>query len=463
MKKEEFSLKHDEDLEKIVLSGLLNSSLDQLSDWLLLLTEEDFYSTLHTDIFKAIKKCVNNGDAPEFPLVVKEMGNRDHMADLAAIISTYTNLLEMPRLCEVLSDYRKRRKLAMLTMELSKAVNDTSQDIDEAANKLAEQISGIVTGGSLNSFRNGVDVFRDIYTEAQERLKSNTPVGTMTGFRYLDEKGGFQPTNLILICADSSQGKTAFSTSIALNIARNGGRIAFFSLEMDERQLMSRMMAPSSKISPNRIVTGLLSADDFKALDHTGIIDGNAFGNIFFDDKDSSTIDSILNGIRRLHAKFGIVGVFIDYLQIIPSSGNRWETDQERLASTARRLKNLAKELKIWICALSQLSRDKGNIPSVDRLRGSGQMNEAADITMMLWRPETYNRREGKDLKFIGRFKDVPVNGKAQVSIAKGRNVGEGDFLVGFDSATTHFFDIDVPMSDPQVQETHSPFDEAPY
>lgn len=463
MKKEEFSLKHDEELEKKVLSGLLNSSLSQASDWLSLLKEEDFYSTLHSAIFKAIKRCVSKGDTPDLPLVVKEMGSFEHQADVAIICTTYTSQVEMPRLCEALSDYRKRRELAVLILELNKAVDDTSQDVDETANRAAEKIAGIVTGGSLNTFHNGAEVFRDIYKEAMERLESNKPVGTKTGFRYLDDKGGFQPTNLILICADSSQGKTAFSTSIALNIASNGERIAFFSLEMDERQLMSRMIAPSSRISPNQIVTGRLRAEDFKALDNTGSIYGNAFRNIFFDDKDSSTIDSILNGIRRLHAKFGIVGVFIDYLQIIPSSGNRWETEQERLASTARRLKNLAKELKIWICALSQLSRDKGNVPSVDRLRGSGQINEAADITMMLWRPEVYNSREGKDLKFIGRYKDVPVKGKAQVYIAKGRNVGEGDFLVGFDPGITHFFDVDISMSEPQPQEAHSPYDEAPY
>lgn len=456
MKKEEsILLPHDEELEKEVLNGLFGSSLQQCHDWLPLLSEVDFFEKLHADIFRAIKKCVEKGDAPDLALVVKELGTREYMKDVGTIYSAYnTSQVNMRSLCLALSDLRKRRGLVALGHGLAKASQDTSQDISDVANKTAEQLQGVLMGESPESFHDGAEVFKNIWHEAGERLKNNTPAGSMTGFRYLDGKGGFQPTNLILICAESSQGKTAFSLSIALNIAKSGDRVAFFSLEMDERQLMSRVIAPSSRIAPNRLLTGKLDDVDFKALDDTFTKYENAYSRIYFDDKDSSTIDSILNAIRRLHAKFGIAGVFIDYLQIIPSSsGNRWETEQERLASASRRLKNIAKELKIWVCALSQLSRDKENIPSVDRLRGSGQINEAADMTMLLWRPEVYNRRDGKDLKFKGRFKDVPVEGKAQVTIAKGRNVGEGDFLIGFDPEHTHFFDIDEPKAVPQPQE----------
>ncbi len=468
MKTDEILLPHDEELEKEVLSGLIGSSLQQCHDWLPLLSDEDFFEKLHAGIFRAIKKCVEKGDAPDFALVVKELGSREHMADVAAICSTYnTSQVNMRSLCLALSDLRKRRRLVALGYGLVKASQDTSQDISDVSNKAAEELQGILSGGP-ESLHDGVDVTKVIWHEAEERLKNNTPTGSKTGFRYLDGKGGFQPTNLILICAESSQGKTAFAVSIVRNIAENGDRVAFFSLEMDERQLMSRILAPSTNIAPNRLLTGKLDGEEFKALDDTLTKYENAYRRIFFDDKDSSTIDSILNAIRRLHAKVGITGVFIDYLQIIPSSGNRWETtEQERLASAARRLKNIAKELNIWVCALSQLSRDKENRPSVDRLRGSGQINEAADMTMLLWRPEVYNRRDGKDLKFKGRFKDVPVEGKAQVTIAKGRNVGEGDFLIGFDPEHTHFFDIDEPKAVPHPQESANEFNfnfyEPPY
>ena len=134
--------------------------------------------------------------------------------------------------------------------------------------------------------------------------------------------------------------------------------------------------------------------------------------------------------------KYHIEGVVIDYLQIL-TINKKSSNVEEAIAEAARRLKNIAKELNIWILALSQLSRDNSNpIPSVNRLRGSGQINEAADITILLYRPEVYNKR------YPEPFQSTNPNGTALIDIAKGRNIGVFKFIAGFNAATTHFYEL---------------------
>ena len=147
-------------------------------------------------------------------------------------------------------------------------------------------------------------------------------------------------------------------------------------------------------------------------------------------------IETILSSIRSMVIKYHIEGVVIDYLQIL-TINKKSSNVEEAIAEAARRLKNIAKELNIWILALSQLSRDNSNpIPSVNRLRGSGQINEAADITILLYRPEVYNKRYSEP------FQSTNPNGTALIDIAKGRNIGVFKFIAGFNAATTHFYEL---------------------
>jgi replicative DNA helicase len=159
---------------------------------------------------------------------------------------------------------------------------------------------------------------------------------------------------------------------------------------------------------------------------------------VFFDEMSTSTIDQICNSIRRLTIKQRINLVIVDYLQLV-GSGLKNRTDESQLAEIARRLKNIAKELNIVVIALSQFNRDPANPrPTVTRLRGSGQIVEAADLVLLIWRPEAYGLTE-----FKAPFEGTPSAGLAECRIAKGRNVGIGTFLLSFNPKTTWFYDYE--------------------
>ena len=278
------------------------------------------------------------------------------------------------------------------------------------------------------------DYMSEVYQRVNDNLNSISIPGTPTGFHEIDDKGGFQPTNLIVCAAESSQGKTAFANAIALTAAKSGTKIAFYSMEMSGAQLMTRLAAIESGIPVSTLTNEKLTNEQIRSFDRS-VASLSKLG-IYFDDRSTSNIETILASIRSIVIKYHVQGVVIDYLQIL-TINKKGSNVEEAIAEAARRLKNIAKELNIWVLALSQLSRDNQNpLPSVNRLRGSGQINEAADITILLYRPEVYNKR------YPEPFQSTNPNGTAMIDIAKGRNVGVFKFIVGFNAATTHFYEL---------------------
>ena len=166
--------------------------------------------------------------------------------------------------------------------------------------------------------------------------------------------------------------------------------------------------------------------------------------SIYFDDRSTSNIDTIISSIRYMKLKFDIDGAIIDYLQIL-NVNMKGANKEQQMGDVARRLKNLAKELDIWIIALSQLNRDTMNpVPTIARLRDSGQIAEAADVVILVYRPEYYD----KSRRYPDPFSNASTEGTAMIDIAKGRNIGILRFICGFNAATTCFFNLDsVPLS----------------
>ena len=237
--------------------------------------------------------------------------------------------------------------------------------------------------------------------------------------------------------------KTSLAIALALSAAKNGEGVAFYSMEMKKEQLAARMIAIESGVPSNNILYSQLSTEQFGLVDK-GI--GKIYGKpVYFDDRSNSNIDTILTSIRTMKLKYNISGAVVDYLQILSVNMKGSNTEQQ-MGEAARRLKNLAKDLDIWIVALSQLNRDMVNpIPSLARLRASGQIAEAADVVMLLYRPERYG-------KFYPEpFQNARTDGTAMVDVAKGRNIGICKFIIGFDASTTHFYDMDsfpAPLTD---------------
>ena len=183
---------------------------------------------------------------------------------------------------------------------------------------------------------------------------------------------------------------------------------------------------------------------------------------LFFDDESTSNIDTILLSIRKMKMKYDIKGATVDYLQILSVNSKTANTREQQMGDAARRLKNLAKELNIWIIALSQLSRNSQEPePSLSRLRDSGQIGEAADVVMFIYRPSL------KGLTFPHPFENIPqeeVEHKAMINVAKGRNIGVFKFLVNFNAETTHFTDVrEEPFGGIHTEYTKPVEEEAPF
>ena len=217
-----------------------------------------------------------------------------------------------------------------------------------------------------------------------------------------------------------------------------GCPVAFYSMEMTKHQIAARMLSAESGIPSKDIQMSRLSEPMLEQIDKG--VARVLRNDVYFDDRSTSNIDTILSSIRSLKIKYGIKGAIVDYLQIL-NVNMKGTNKEQQMGDVARRLKNIAKELGIWIVALSQLNRDNLNpVPTLARLRDSGQIAEAADVVMLIYRPECYSK------DYPEPFKSANTQGTAMIDVAKGRNVGTFKFLVGFDKPTTSFYNLsDIP------------------
>jgi len=234
---------------------------------------------------------------------------------------------------------------------------------------------------------------------------------------------------------------TSLALCIVSNAIRNNAKVAMYSLEMTRQQLSARLLSSLSGVPSSMILySSTLTPTELQLIDRArGMLPGN---NLYFDDSSTSNIDSILISIRNMKSKYDIDGAVIDYLQIVGVNDKR-TTREQQMGDVSRRLKNIAKELNIWVIALSQLSRDSSNpVPNLNRLRDSGQIAEAADVVVFVYRPEYYHREN-----YPAPFEDAqrfPVLNTAMVDVAKGRNIGTFQFFLNFNKQTTTFYDNDM-------------------
>lgn len=308
--------------------------------------------------------------------------------------------------------------------------------------KVEEELKSIFCDTSV-SVTTLYDSIKGLYDIVNRNLQADKPTtGTPTGFPKIDNKGGLQPSDLVIVAGSTSQGKTSFATSVILTAIKAGSKVAFYSMEMTRQQLTARLASVESGIPANELLYSRLDNEKISMLDKgIGKLYDDCGKGLFFDDRSTSNIDMIIASIRSMKIKYEINGAVIDYLQIL-NVNMKGTNKEQQMGEVARRLKNLAKELNIWIIALSQLNRDSQNPePSTDRLRDSGQIAEAADTVILIYRPEVYGKPYPKP------FHECSTKGTAMINISKGRNIGIGRFICGFDSNTAHFYNLEnVPL-----------------
>ncbi|MDR1556810.1 MAG: AAA family ATPase [Tannerellaceae bacterium] len=447
------SVVFDEEVERNVLGSLMSyrKAFDEINEFL---SGECFSTDFHRDVFEAIHSLVDKGDPVDTLIVNAEMQRLGKWKNTVPYNLTALLNCSSPnyyRNAMLLNDFRSRNRAYLIGQKMVKFSKDMTFDIYDSVEEAGKELSEVFTIPS-NAILDTKDLALSLYNDHIKKNLSGERqlTGSPTGFSQFDEKtGGFQKGNLIIIAAETSQGKTSLATSMIMSAAKCGHPIAFYSMEMTAVELFARMTACETGISSNKYLYGQLNAEELKIFDTS--LRKLTEMPVYFDDKSTSSIDVIISSIRVMVAKKGVKGAVIDYIQIL-SVNMKGSNVEQQMGEVARRLKNLAKDLGIWIIALSQLRRDdNSHVPTLGRLRNSGQIGEAADIIVLLYRPEVYN------LNYPAGFKDVSTNGTAMIDIAKGRNVGLIKFIVGFDSTTTRFYELGDVKYIPQADD-RNPF-----
>jgi replicative DNA helicase len=417
------------DLEEAILGAIMleKGAFDTASE---LLKPECFYLDNHARMFSAMQGLAQKNMPIDILTVVEELRKREELEVVGGpyAVTRLTNAVassaHLDTHCRILVQKFIQRELIRISGEIISDAYEDSSDafelLDDAESKLFEV---------SNSFaKRNYDEITDVLAETMRRIdelrnKTEEISGVYSGFASLDKiTNGFQPTDLIILAARPSVGKTAFALNLARNAALHPTRptaVGVFSLEMSNPQLVQRMLSANSEIEMEKISRGNLENHEMEQLMQLGI---NALSKapIYLDDTASLNIFELRAKARRMVNKHGVGMIIIDYLQLMNGTGENRNTNREQEISTiSRSLKGLAKELKIPVIALSQLNRALENrgtnkAPMLSDLRESGAIEQDADMVMFLYRPEYHGLVEDEN--------GDSQKGKTIVKIAKHRN-----------------------------------------
>ncbi len=396
------SLPYHKEAEQSVLGTvfldpkIIVSLMDQLNN-------DDFFEQSHIFIYQAMKDLYQENLKIDFASVASKLeqtqnlaksGGMKYILDLAdfvpstAHIETYIDLVK---------DGSLKRQVIQLAGEILEEGYKGDTEAKEYLTLAEERIFALAQKRKTSAFAIISDVIKEVKEKTERnRSKKGGITGLHTGFENLDRlTAGLQPEELIILAARPSMGKSALAMNLALNVAKHNkegkGGVAIFSLEMSNEQLAARMLSTESNVENNKIKTGNLTSKEWQHLE--GGIQSLSLLNIAFDDSASVTVADIRAKCRKLSQENKLDFVIIDYLQLIKGdekSGNR----QEEVARISRSLKQMARELKIPILALSQLSREvekrEDKRPVLADLRESGSIEQDADIVMFLYRGDYY-------------------------------------------------------------------------
>ena len=405
-----------------------------------LLRPDDFYREAHRIVFETMLELAGDNEAVDLVTLTealrkKEMlekvGGISFITALANYVPTAANIVYHAQIVKEKSELRHLIDAATEIASAAYEATDDVKDIMDDAEKKILAVAADQTGGAFEPIRNIViDTVGRVETlyENQGGL-----TGISTGFRDLDrDTSGLQKSDLILVAARPSMGKTAFTLNIATYAAMHGHTVAFFSLEMSKEQLVQRMLCSEGGIDSQRLRTGQLEDADWDRLINTA--DRVSKASIYIDDTAGINVMDLRSKARRLKAEHGLDLIVIDYLQLMQgrarsSSDNR----QQEISEISRSLKALARELDVPVVALSPLSRSVESRtvkkPMLSDLRESGSLEQDADIVMFLYREDYYDQEtERKNI--------------TEVIIAKHRNGPIGTIELFFQKEFTKFRDL---------------------
>ncbi len=431
---------HDIDAEEAIISALLIDN-DTLIDALEILKPEDFYKKSHEKIFRAIVELFAKDEPVDLVTVatrlkekdeLEEIGGAAFLANIADAAPMAINAAHYAKIIQGKSSLRSLIHSATAIVERCMKDRGDFEDIIDFAENAVFNISESKPGKSFSSLAELININIDMLEERQG--KSGGLSGLTSGYGQLDNlTSGLQKSDLIILAARPSMGKTAFALNIARNVAvEEQVPVAVFSLEMSQEQLSMRLLTSEARIDSNRLKTGFISEADFQNVtDAAGLLNQVP---IFIDDTPNISAMEVRAKCRRLKMEKGLGLVIIDYLQLMKAPFKSDRRDLE-IAEISRTLKALAKELEIPVIALSQLNRmleqRAEKRPLLSDLRESGALEQDADIVAFIYRDEVYNKDE-----------DNPNRGKAEIIVAKNRNGSVGTAHMAFLGQYTRFEEL---------------------
>lgn len=435
------------ELEEVVLGALMLEKHAILSVQEILVPES-FYREAHQIIYQAVLDLSARIEPIDLHTVANQLIKKGQLAAVggAAYLTGLTQKVGSAAHLEfhakiVAQKYIQRQLIAASTEIQENSFSD-EQDVTDLLDFAESSIFKIAEGNIKKDVQKSRDVLsRAIKAIEEAGQRPDGMSGVPSGFTEVDRLTmGWQKSDLVIIAARPSMGKTAFVLSLARNIAVDFNKaVAFFSLEMSSVQLMTRLIIGESGLDSNLIKSGRLNPDQWKHLEHA--IKPLSAAQLFIDDTPALSIFEFRSKARRLKSQFNIEIIIIDYLQLMTAgaSDGRGNREQE-VATISRSLKAIAKELNVPILALSQLnrsveSRGGSKRPQLSDLRESGAIEQDADIVAFIHRPEYYGLTQEED--------GTPTAGLAQIIFAKHRNGAVGDVKLRFRSEQAKFVDWD--------------------
>ena len=404
---------HDIEAEQAIIGSMLTDK-DAVMSAMEKLTSEDFYREDNKLIFEAITNLYAKAEPIDLVTVKDELtsmgsfekvGGFEYLATLPDKVPTTANAVKYIDIVEEKSLLRKLIKTSNEIIELGYGQTEDIEDILASAEK---KIFDIIQNKSQKSYTPIKDVLVESFAKLEELYnQKNKITGVATGFTDIDDKtAGLHGSDLILVAARPSMGKTAFALNIAAHAAiREKVPVAIFSLEMSKEQLVNRILCMEAMVDSNKVMTGKLEEDDWAKL--AGVIGPISDAGIYIDDTPGISVMEIRSKCRKLKMEKNIGLVIVDYIQLVQGSNSRKNGSREQeIAEISRSLKILAKELNVPVVALSQLSRAveqrTDHRPMLADLRESGSIEQDADIVTFLYRDDYYNKdSEEKDITEI--------------------------------------------------------------
>jgi replicative DNA helicase len=440
---------HNTEAEQAVLGGvfLRNDIFHTLVD---AINDEDFYSPVHRIIYQAFQELYRRREPVDLVTVAEylqtkgqldEVGGTVYLASLAESVASASNAVFH---AQIVRDKSVRRRLIQTSSEILTSCFEAGEQTESLLDQAEQQIFSIAESKGKPVFMSSKDLVQRVFEQLEARAGQGELVtGVPTGYTDFDQMtAGLQKSDLIILAARPSMGKTALALNMGMRAAiQHDVPVAVFSLEMSMDQLMMRLLGCHGRVDLSRLRSGYLNDEDWSRLYQSA--EDLSRAPIYIDDTPALSTMEIRARSRRLKAEKGVGLIIVDYLQLMRSS-HKSDSREQEISDISRNLKALAKELEVPVIALSQLNRKveerSDKRPMISDLRESGAIEQDADVIVFIYRDAAYNKAE-----------DNPNKNIAEIIIGKQRNGPVGAIRLGYFGQYTVFenlTEVGLPSED---------------